>query len=732
MAKRRSINIIVAAKDQSPAAFRGVERRLDMLKSRVFSLKNALVGALGGAAIGRILKDSVVAFGRQEEAVVNLTNSLALLGVQGQQATDDMVMFAKSIQEQTRIGDEAVLELAALGAGLGQLTGEGLKDATTAAIGLSRRLKVDTVSAMRLVSRAAIGDTSTLSRYGIKLDETLSAQERFNTLLVMGADAFSLAQGEIFTSAGRLDQMTNSVGDLQEKIGEALIPTMNRWVESGKSVVEILDELTAEEMQDLIDTAKTAGKILLAVFVAPKIVGGIRLMTGAIIAFNKSMFVFVAQQKIVGATVGANILVINASTAAYVKHRAAQAAVALGAVAVVAAIGYIIFKALELKKVAIESAVEMRTFGRMTQSAARARKELAEARVDRNFDAQAAAAKRLIDIEEQLVEMELKTAEAEAESHIGVAALRRSENAKRRIEDLEKTIVLAERLGRREKAIAAGIQRRQEAREANQAEIDRIQKNALKETQRLEDLKVQFIVDRTQREVAAITLRYDREIELARKAFLETARLEKLKELEIGLIRKRAEDKRQADLATAAKAAATKRRDEEQALAKDAADKRQRALEIVRSIDEENLAEAARLQVELSEKGWEKERKLLELKHAEEFKIQKAAGADLAILRDRQAKELALALREFKDRGAGGGGDATAGGVAAKEARFLRTAGKFLGKPLEDTAKKQLGVQEKQLKITTKALRDHEAGREELRTTIIQLMQLMPRTAEFN
>src|SRR5690606_38370605 len=124
-----------------------------------------------------------------------------------------------------------------LGASLGRLSGEQLQEATRAAVGLSRRLKIDTTAAMRLVARAAVGDTAQLRRYGIVLEENLTPQEKFNELLNIGAESFVLAEGEAKTFGGRMQQVKNSLGDLMEDVGRQIAPAFGSLADNIKSVI---------------------------------------------------------------------------------------------------------------------------------------------------------------------------------------------------------------------------------------------------------------------------------------------------------------------------------------------------------------------------------------------------------------------------------------------------------------------------------------------------------------
>jgi len=133
--------------------------------------------------------------------------------------------YAAEMQKQTIYGDEAVLSQMAYAANLG-VTTDKLKEATTAAIGLAAKYRIDLASAMMLVGRASQGQTQMLTRYGIVIDQNLSTQEKFNELLRIGADSFRLAKEAAKDSAGQMEQYKNAMGDIKETIGEPLLGVM--------------------------------------------------------------------------------------------------------------------------------------------------------------------------------------------------------------------------------------------------------------------------------------------------------------------------------------------------------------------------------------------------------------------------------------------------------------------------------------------------------------------------
>lgn len=208
---------------------KNAEKSASRIKKAFSGLKSKLAAGLSVYAAGSFAKSSLNAYMEQEDAVNKINAALKVNGDYSLNASKDLQEFASSIQKITTYGDEALLPIMALGSSMGKLSGEELKKATKAAIGLSKAYNIDLVAAMRLVARAANGDTASLKRYGITIDSTLPAQEKFNELLRIGAKNFSLATEEIKTHRGQIQQLKNDWGDLKEDVGGFLMKAAVGW-----------------------------------------------------------------------------------------------------------------------------------------------------------------------------------------------------------------------------------------------------------------------------------------------------------------------------------------------------------------------------------------------------------------------------------------------------------------------------------------------------------------------
>ena len=90
----------------------GLKRAGAMVKrftGRIFSLKSAIVGALGGAALGSVLSESLKLWGQQERAVAGLDASISSMGRTTQGLSKKLQDLASQIQREGIIGDESIL-----------------------------------------------------------------------------------------------------------------------------------------------------------------------------------------------------------------------------------------------------------------------------------------------------------------------------------------------------------------------------------------------------------------------------------------------------------------------------------------------------------------------------------------------------------------------------------------------------------------------------------------------
>ena len=90
----------------------------------------------------------------------------------------------------------------------------------------------DLNAAADLVGKSFGSSTNALSRYGIEVHGVVGSSERLESLteniaILFGGQATAAAQ----TFSGRVDQMSNSLGDMAEAIGKSIVPVLDPFID---------------------------------------------------------------------------------------------------------------------------------------------------------------------------------------------------------------------------------------------------------------------------------------------------------------------------------------------------------------------------------------------------------------------------------------------------------------------------------------------------------------------
>jgi len=174
------------------------------------------------AAIGAAVVKSIQAYGEQEQAVAKLNQALANQGKYSQAASKDLQDFATQMQAVTTFADENIIAVEASLTAFG-MEGEQLKKTTKATLDLAAAKGIDLQSAALLLGKAFVGETGTLARYGIVIDQTIPKSKKFEAALgavngMFGGQAETMRKTTLGVWAG----FQNALSDVQEEIGAFL------------------------------------------------------------------------------------------------------------------------------------------------------------------------------------------------------------------------------------------------------------------------------------------------------------------------------------------------------------------------------------------------------------------------------------------------------------------------------------------------------------------------------
>ena len=165
---------------------------------------------------------SVQAANENARAVNTLAAAYNAVGYTAQGAMKQAQDFATKMQSLTGIADEAFLNAQRLLANYG-VVGSKAQEAIQAAYALSIGTGKDFSTTMDLVARAAVGQTSALSRLGIQVDKNTESGAQFDAVLAQINERFgATAQAAMGDSTTKLNALKESWGDFKEQVGAGL------------------------------------------------------------------------------------------------------------------------------------------------------------------------------------------------------------------------------------------------------------------------------------------------------------------------------------------------------------------------------------------------------------------------------------------------------------------------------------------------------------------------------
>lgn len=213
-----------------------------------------------GAAI-EFGKASVNAFLEADKTANKLKNTIISVNGETEKTFNTLIKQSEDLQKITIFSDDSIQQAQAALAAFG-LTGDQIEELIPKLADFATISNSDIVSAAEKVGAALEGNGREFLKYGIDVSTTASRLENFNTVLNGFVRFQGAASNAADTFAGRLQKQRNAVDDLQEKIGQKLLPVFLKIQEFGLRAVKVIADLFGEETQSEAEkAAETFSKI---------------------------------------------------------------------------------------------------------------------------------------------------------------------------------------------------------------------------------------------------------------------------------------------------------------------------------------------------------------------------------------------------------------------------------------------------------------------------------------
>ena len=198
----------------------------------------------------------VGAFKKLSDAAIEQERVEKKLEHQLGRVSKELLNYASGLQATTKFGDEAIINVQGMIAAFTK-DEEQIKLATKATLDLAEAKGMDLKTAGDLVSKTLGSSTNALARYGIEVSGSANSILRLESLT---RNISTLFAGEAASAAntfgGRVQQMSNSVGDASEAIGNYFTPILDRVVgflkDAADSTKEFFNRLNETELETMV------------------------------------------------------------------------------------------------------------------------------------------------------------------------------------------------------------------------------------------------------------------------------------------------------------------------------------------------------------------------------------------------------------------------------------------------------------------------------------------------
>lgn len=274
----------VAGMNKAHASTAKFKTELDKAEKSHRNMTRTIVSAAAAAAVVRFGVQSVKAYADAEKAQSRLSEAYRKFPKLADANIASLRALNGELQKKTRFDDDAT---AAAQANLAMydLTGQQIATLTPLVQDLASAMGTDVTDAAGSLGKAFLGNARALKAVGIDFKATGDRAKDFDAIMAaLTAKVGGFAESEGKTAAGQLAIMNNAVGELQESVGQALIPALTQMVNVVTPAVQSFTALPAPMRTAALAATALGGAALIAV---PKVIALKTAMTEAGLATGK-------------------------------------------------------------------------------------------------------------------------------------------------------------------------------------------------------------------------------------------------------------------------------------------------------------------------------------------------------------------------------------------------------------------------------------------------------------
>lgn len=242
MASTTTLEFLLTATDRASGVFDKVGDSADRQSRAMGRIKaaGAVAVAAGAAAAVKFGADSVTAYKESEEAQNRLSDAYTKFPALADVNIDKLRDLNTALQKKTGIDDD---ETAAAQATLAQykLSGEQIAKLTPLLQDYSAKTGKTLPDAAKVLGKAMLGQGRALKDVGLNFKDAGSLAGNFDQVVAgLGEQVGGFAEKQASTATGKTKLLATQFGDLQETVGQKLVPALSAATDIGLKVVDWL------------------------------------------------------------------------------------------------------------------------------------------------------------------------------------------------------------------------------------------------------------------------------------------------------------------------------------------------------------------------------------------------------------------------------------------------------------------------------------------------------------
>lgn len=234
--------------------------------SRFAAGMGAIVGTAAAVGLVKFASGSVEAFKEAEVAQARLSDAFAKFPALADISRSSLDRLNESLAKKTRFDDDALASGQAVLAQFG-LTGQQVSQLTPLLADYAAKTGTDIPTAAEQLGKGLLGQGRALKSVGIDFQDAGSVGANFEQIMGgLRTQVGGFAEGEGKTAAGQSEILKNRFGELQEAVGEKLLPALQGLVSALLATVDWMGR-----NQPIVIALVSAFGALAAVLVATKV-----------------------------------------------------------------------------------------------------------------------------------------------------------------------------------------------------------------------------------------------------------------------------------------------------------------------------------------------------------------------------------------------------------------------------------------------------------------------------